>query len=685
MGKKTGTFYAVSVGPGDPELLTLQAVRTLERCAVIAAPQTASGHMLALDIARAAVDLRGKKILPLAFSMSTDAGTREACWRAAADAVEAALDAGDDVALVNLGDVSLYATAYYILDLIRADGYVAVMLPGVTSICAVAARLGRSLTRMEEPVHILPGSADLADALRLPGTKVLMKSGRAIREAVDAIAQAGLLDRAALVADCGLPTEQVCEDLRQLPEQLSYFATILVRRKGEQMEQKLPRLVIAGTNSGCGKTTVTCAVLQALVNRGLSVAAAKCGPDYIDPMFHSRIIGAKSANLDPFFFDEATLRYLLAQNAAGCAVTIIEGVMGYYDGLGLTTTRASTWETAQKTASPTVLVINARGAALSVLAAVQGFLQFQPHSGIRGVILNGCTAMSYAPLAKELEARFGIKACGYLPRLPACTLESRHLGLVTAAEVADLREKLQRLAAQAETSIDLDLLLRLANEAPPLAVCPPPLPEAGESVRIGVARDRAFCFYYEDSLALLSSLGAELVPFSPLEDPVLPEGLHGLYLGGGYPELSAAQLSENASMRESVRAAVQKGVPCIAECGGFMYLLDAIGSYPMAGALPGRSFDAGKLTRFGYLTLTAQRDNLLCRAGESIAAHEFHRWDADDPGEAFLAEKPSGRRWPCVHATGTLYAGYPHFHFYANPAFAANFLAACRKEKHRHA
>lgn len=229
MGKKTGTFYAVSVGPGDPELLTMQAVRTLERCAVIAAPQTASGHMLALDIARAAVDLRGKKILPLAFSMSTDAGMREACWRAAADAVEAALDAGDDVALVNLGDVSLYATAYYILDLIRADGYVAVMLPGVTSICAVAARLGRSLTRMEEPVHILPGSADLADALRLPGTKVLMKSGRAIREAVDAIAQAGLLDRAALVADCGLPTEQVCEDLRQLPEQLSYFATILVR------------------------------------------------------------------------------------------------------------------------------------------------------------------------------------------------------------------------------------------------------------------------------------------------------------------------------------------------------------------------------------------------------------------------------------------------------------------------
>ena len=445
------------------------------------------------------------------------------------------------------------------------------------------------------------------------------------------------------------------------------------------------QLVLAAPRSGSGKTTVACALLAAMQARGLAPCAFKSGPDYIDPMFHRAVLDVESHNLDLFFSKQETVRELYARHAADHGAAVVEGAMGYYDGLGLTTTRASTWETAQKTASPTILVVNARGAALSVLAAVQGFLQFQPQSGIRGVILNGCTAMSYAPLAKELEARFGIKACGYLPRLPACTLESRHLGLVTAAEVADLREKLQRLAAQAETSIDLDLLLRLADEAPPLAVCPPPMPEAGEPVRIGVARDRAFCFYYEDSLALLSSLGAELVPFSPLEDPVLPEGLHGLYLGGGYPELSAAQLSENASMRESVRAAVQKGVPCIAECGGFMYLLDAIGDHPMAGAIPGRSFDAGKLTRFGYLTLTAQRDNLLCRAGESIAAHEFHRWDADDPGGAFLAEKPSGRRWPCVHATGTLYAGYPHFHFYANPAFAANFLAACRKEKHRYA
>lgn len=242
------------------------------------------------------------------------------------------------------------------------------------------------------------------------------------------------------------------------------------------MQQNLPRLILAGTNSGCGKTTVTCAVLQALVNRGLSVAAAKCGPDYIDPMFHSRIIGAKSSNLDPFFFDENTLRFLLAQNASGCDVTVIEGVMGYYDGLGLTSTRASTYELAQKTVSPVVLVVNARGAALSVLASVRGFLDFLPDDRICGVILNGCTAMTYAPLARVLEDRLGVKACGFLPNLPDCALKSRHLGLVTAAEVADLREKMQRLAAEAEQTIDLDALLTIAREAPALDVVPPTLP-----------------------------------------------------------------------------------------------------------------------------------------------------------------------------------------------------------------
>ncbi len=448
------------------------------------------------------------------------------------------------------------------------------------------------------------------------------------------------------------------------------------------MAYHIPRIVLAGTNSGCGKTSVSCAVLQALINRGLRVGAAKCGPDYIDPMFHSRIIGAKSSNLDAFFFGDDMLRQLLHENATDCDVTIIEGVMGYYDGIGPTSTRASTYEIARRTKSPVILIVRARGAALSVLATIQGFLRFMPDSGICGVILNGCTAMSYPPLADAIEERFGIRALGFLPQLKECALESRHLGLVTAAEVANLKEKMQHLASAAEQSIDLDGILSLARNAETLSYQRYEVSKFDESVRIGVARDKAFCFYYEDSLTLLRKMGAELVPFSPVEDAHLPKEIHGMYLGGGYPELYAQTLSENISMREDIGFALSKGLPCIAECGGFMYLTEKIAAWPMVGFLRGNCRDMGKLMRFGYVTLTAQRDNLLCRKGEAIRAHEFHHWDADDTGDGFTAEKPSGRSWNCVHVSDTLYAGFPHFHFCANPRFALNFYEACRKEKH---
>lgn len=225
--EKQGVFYAVSVGPGDPELLTLQACRVLEACDVIAAPRVKSGRMLALDIAAGAVDMQGKTILPLDFTMAHDAAVREESYRTAAGAIEAALAAGRDVAMVNLGDVSVYATAYYILERVRADGFKTVMCPGVTSFCAVTARLGRSLTRMEEPLHILPGSMDMEQGLSLPGTKVIMKSGKAIHETAAALERCGMAANAGMVADCGLETEQVYTDLRQLPEEVSYFATIV--------------------------------------------------------------------------------------------------------------------------------------------------------------------------------------------------------------------------------------------------------------------------------------------------------------------------------------------------------------------------------------------------------------------------------------------------------------------------
>lgn len=452
------------------------------------------------------------------------------------------------------------------------------------------------------------------------------------------------------------------------------------------MERRIPRLLLAGTNSGCGKTTVTCAVLQALVNRKLRVGAFKCGPDYIDPMFHSRIIGAKSANLDLFFFEKNTMKDLLVRNAADCDVSIIEGVMGYYDGMGLTSVRASSYEVARASESPVVLVVNGRGASLSILATIHGFLSFCPDSGIRGVILNQCTSMTYEALSQAIRERFGgrVEPLGYLPPMPDCVLESRHLGLVTAAEVAGLKEKMAALSEQAEKTIDLDSLLELASGAEPVCYEPVELPHYDISVRIAVARDKAFCFYYEDSLQALRDMGAELVEFSPLADEKLPESIQGLYLGGGYPELYAEKLSENRSMRDCVRTALERGLPCIAECGGFMYLTQAIADHPMVGFLPGECFDTGKLRRFGYVTLKAKTDNLLCKAGEEIRGHEFHHWDATQPGDSFTAVKSTGKSWDCVVTTDRLYAGYPHFHFYANPAFAKGFYETCLKERAAH-
>lgn len=449
------------------------------------------------------------------------------------------------------------------------------------------------------------------------------------------------------------------------------------------MESRIPRILFAGTGSGCGKTTVTCAVLQALVNRGLQIGAFKCGPDYIDPMFHSRVIGAKSTNLDSYFFDDNTLRFLLAQNGADRDISILEGVMGYYDGMGLASTRGSTYSIAQITQTPVVLVANAKGASLSVLAAIQGFLDFCPENQIQGVILNQCTASTYEVLADEMKKRFPgqVRSLGFLPGMPDCTLESRHLGLVTAAEVENLQEKLRFLALQAEKTIDLNGLLQLSKAAPSIRYVPVELPRFAP-VRIAIAKDWAFCFYYEDSLEALTRMGAELVPFSPLTDSALPEDIQGLYLGGGYPELYGKRLSENVSMRHSIQNALTKGLPCIAECGGFMYLTEEIGDFPMVDYLPGKSFDNGKLTRFGYVRLKAKQDQMLCKAGEEIRGHEFHHWDCTNPGSDFTALKEqSGRHWECVVSTPTLYAGYPHFHFYANPSFAINFYRTCLEEK----
>lgn len=436
----------------------------------------------------------------------------------------------------------------------------------------------------------------------------------------------------------------------------------------------MKRIMIAGTNSGCGKTTVTCALLKALVNRGENVSSFKCGPDYIDPMFHRVVIGTSSYNLDSYFFDDNTLKYLFAKHSLD--ISVIEGVMGFYDGVSFTDC-ASSHEIATITDTPVVLVVNAKGIGNSVGAIIKGFLDYSK-SNIKGVVFNGITHMTYERMKKLCEG-LKIKPLGYFPYVEGASIESRHLGLVTAAEIDDIKERLELLAKTAEECLDIDAILELCSESrikyAPINV------EKIADVKIAVADDRAFCFYYRDSLELLEEMGAELVFFSPMNDKTIPQGVNGLILSGGYPELYAEELESNASMRESIRDAILKNIPCIAECGGFMYLHEYMGDYKNkehegVGVIPGGCRKLDTLQNFGYMTMTAQKDNLLCRRGESIRAHEFHYFGSDSNGDAFIAEKGS-RRWKCVVAEGNLFAGFPHMNFYANPKFAENFIRKC--------
>ena len=449
------------------------------------------------------------------------------------------------------------------------------------------------------------------------------------------------------------------------------------------MQVQAPRLLIGAPASGGGKTTFTCGLLQAFANRGLSLQACKCGPDYIDPMFHREVIGADSRNLDLFFMSEGQVRQLVAEGAREADMTVVEGVMGYYDGIAVSD-EASAWDVARTLDAPAILIVDGRGRARSVAAEVLGFLRFREPSRIAGVVINRCSAMLYPRLKELIEQECGVRAYGYVPVLDAdCSLESRHLGLVTASEVADLRAKLNKIAAVLEESIDIDGLIELARSAPALPFENASAGTVSTGAKIAVAHDDAFCFYYSDALRLLERLGTQLVSFSPLVDDHLPEGVNGLYLGGGYPELHCAELSANKALLAEIREAIADGMPTVAECGGFMFLHEQLEDdegrfWPMVGAIPGRSFRTPKLGRFGYIDITAKRDGLLAAAGDSLPAHEFHYWDSDAPGDAFHAQKPqSTRGWDCAHATPMLYAGYPHLCLHARPTSAARFVEAC--------
>lgn len=460
----------------------------------------------------------------------------------------------------------------------------------------------------------------------------------------------------------------------------------------EKIAKKGARIMIAAPQSGSGKTLITCALLQALKEKNYHLESFKCGPDYIDPMFHKTVLGISSRNLDPFFTEDSITRMLLSKGQDSRDLAVIEGVMGLYDGLGGIREEASSYALAKATNTPILLTVNARGMGRSLLALLSGFLQYDTAHLIKGVILNQTPSSFASVLAKEIEETFHIPVVASFPVRDDVRIESRHLGLVMPYELEDIQSRLKIASQVLCENANIEQILEIAKSAPELEYdVESDIKQkfTEKTIRIGVARDEAFCFYYEDNLDLLRAMGAQIVPFSPLHDAKLPENLHGLLIGGGYPELYAKQLSENETMKESIRGQIDAGMPYLAECGGFMYLHETMEDmkkerWQMVGVLSGHAFYTGKLGRFGYVELTAQKAQILGEAGETIRAHEFHYFDSSENGDAFRAQKPRRKRgWDCMQASGTYAAGFPHLYYYSNPSFAANFVKACRKWEER--
>lgn len=450
------------------------------------------------------------------------------------------------------------------------------------------------------------------------------------------------------------------------------------------------QFLIAAPHSGSGKTTVTCAMLAALKKCGYDPCAFKCGPDYIDPMFHRAALHVDSHNLDLFLSTSFTVRELYAHYAAGHGAAVCEGAMGFYDGQGMSA-MASAWDVAETLDLPVLLVVQPKGVGLTLAAEIQGLMNFKNPSHIVGILLNDCSEKLYKMLKPMLEENAKIPVLGYLPRLPEAKIESRHLGLKTADEISGLAERIDFVADILSENLDWQKLFELTDKPEPEMpdkkqrhwVCgnaillddEPILPEEEIEeplVRIAVAKDEAFCFTYAETLDVLTAFGANLMFFSPLHDKALPENIDGLYLPGGYPELYAKTLSENESMRNSIRSAYENGLPTVAECGGFLYLGKELEDndgeiYPMVGVLPGSGVKVGKLVRFGYADLTAQVDSMLFETGEILPIHEFHHWDSTENGEDFSLLKANGTKWLGGFANDHLYAGFPHLYWAGTP------------------
>ena len=451
------------------------------------------------------------------------------------------------------------------------------------------------------------------------------------------------------------------------------------------------RIMIAAPKSGSGKTTITCALLQALKNMGKQVISYKCGPDYIDPMFHEEVIGIPSKNLDTFFTNEAQTMQLFCDGITNYDTAVIEGVMGVFDGLGGIRKEGSSYHLAKVTKTPIVFVVDAKGMGRSVIALIAGFLAYDTAHLIRGVILNRISKGYYDTIQPIIEEELTLPVLGFVPEQQTFHMESRHLGLILPNEKKTMKEELQQFSEDFCKTVSVPFLLKLAESAEAFNVSPKAAfvytkePNLQKRPVIAVAKDEAFCFYYADNLRLLKEYGAEIIFFSPLHDKKLPKECHAVLIGGGYPELYAKKLSENEAMRTALKQAVAAGMPIVAECGGFMYLHASLtdskqNRYDMVGVIPASCFDTGRPVRFGYIELEEKQSYFLPK-GERIKGHEFHYFDSTDNGADVLAIKPvTGATYSCMIENENCQMGFPHLYYPSNPAFAKAFVEKATKQ-----
>ena len=628
------------------------------------------------------------------------------------------------------GDTGFFSGASRMAERLREAGYPFTVYPGTSCVSYLAARLG---THWEDAaIYSAHGRELSVDRVmkRLcdpeePAKRafILMGGKNGAGQFCERLTQAGYGNVQVTVGEnLSYPEEQIrsgtAEEMKKLEfadlslillEVTDEIKNVKQLKRFEQEDKRLlpadsvgvfPRIMLAAPKSGSGKTLLTCGLLEILRRRSLNPIACKCGPDYIDPMFHRYVLGIPGRNLDSFFLPAEGVRKVLvdAVREEQAGIAVLEGVMGYYDGLGGTETSASSWEIAEITDTPAILVLDCKGASLSAAAMASGFLHFRKKSHIAGVILNRVSSMYYERLAAAVEEASGLPVLGYLPESEEYRMESRHLGLFLPGEIDRLRERIGRLADQMEKSIAVDRVLEVAGmlplrienkekekaenesmEAESIAKFPACQEQKVTSrVRIGVARDEAFCFYYQENFRLLEQMGAELVYFSPLRDKKIPDRVDGLLFGGGYPENYARELAKNAAMRESIRRSIAAGMPFLAECGGFLYLHRTLeGSdgkhWEMAGVYPFDAYRTNRLRRFGYV-------RLLTSSGQEIHGHEFHYWESEDPGTDWEAVKPTGNRsWRCIHEKGGQIGGFPHLYYASCPDFLRKWLDECAK------